>query len=52
MIDPLINDPMECKNEQLNDYLHNANEWRNNKVIEYRNRGIDISRAWGVHYGE
>ena len=52
MIDPLINDPIECKNEQLNDYLHKANEWRNNKVIEYKNREIDISKAWGVHYGE
>ena len=23
-----------------------------NKVIEYKNREIDISKAWGVHYGE
>tara|TARA_Y100001963_G_scaffold113597_1_gene157370 strand:+ start:176 stop:910 length:735 start_codon:yes stop_codon:yes gene_type:complete len=52
MIDPLINDPLECKNEQLNDYLQSADEWRNNKVIEYRDRGIDISKAWGVHFGE
>ena len=52
MIDPLLNNPMECKNEQLNDYLHKANEWRNKREIEYNDMGIDITRAWGEHLGE
>ena len=52
MIDPLINDPAKCKNEQLNDYLHKANEWRNKREIEYNDMGIDITTAWGEHYGE
>ena len=50
MLDPLIHkEPLKCKNQQLNDYLNSAQEWRNKREVEYNNMGIDIKDAWGVH---
>lgn len=50
MLDPLMhNEPLKCKNEQLNDCLNSAQEWRNKREVEYNNMGIDIKEAWGVH---
>ncbi len=50
MLDPLIHkEPLKCKNQQLNDYLNSAQEWRNKREVEYSNMGIDIKDAWGVH---